>query len=134
MSASNFLENKILDHTLKNTTYTQPANLYLALFKNTSGQAATNLELGTLTDEITGGSYARRLISFADAAGGSCSSDVTLTFNTATASWGTVTHVAVIDALTAGNVLYYGAVTTPKSIDTGDTFQASTGNITISLN
>jgi hypothetical protein len=134
MSASNYLENRVLDHVLKNTSFTQPANLYLALFKNTSGNAATNLEGGILTDEITGGAYARKLITFAAAASGTAASNLTVTFNTATATWGTITHVAIVDALTSGNVLFYGPVTTPKTIETGDTFQASSGNISISLN
>jgi hypothetical protein len=38
-----------------------------------------------------------------------------------------------MDAATSGNVLFYGAVTTSKTIETGDTFQVSTGNLTIAL-
>ena len=132
-AASNYLENKVLDHVLKNTAYTQPANLYLALFTNTSGSAATNLEAGTLTDEVSGGSYARKTVAFAAASAGSAATNATVTFDAATANWGTVTHVAVMDALTSGNVLFWGAVTTPKTIETGDTFQVSSGNLTISL-
>jgi hypothetical protein len=58
-----------------------------------------------------------------------------VTFDAATASWGTITHVAVMDNDTegAGNVLFWGAVTTSKTIDTGDTFQITSGNLTISL-
>jgi hypothetical protein len=53
----------------------------------------------------------------------------------ATASFGTITHIAILDGSTAGagNVLFYGAVTTSKTIDTGDTFQVSAGNLTIAL-
>jgi 2-keto-4-pentenoate hydratase len=39
----------------------------------------------------------------------------------------------VLDASSAGNVLFWGAVTTAKTIETGDTFQVSAGNLTISL-
>lgn len=132
-AASNYLENKLLDHTLGNTSYTQPSTLYLGLFTNDSGNAASNLEGGTLTDEISGGSYTRETISFGTASGGSASTDATVTFTTATANWGTITHVAVMDASTSGNVLFYGAVTTSKTIESGDTFQVSSGNLTISL-
>lgn len=132
-AASNYLENKVLDHVLTATAYSAPATRYLALFKNTSGNAATNLEAGTLTDEISGGSYARKAVTFAAANSGTSATNATVTFDTATASWGTVTHVAVMDALTSGNVLFWGAVTTPKTIDSGDTFQVSSGNLTISL-
>ena len=132
-AASDYLENKLLDHTLRNTAYTQPSNLYLGLFKNDSGNAATNLEAGTLTDEVSGGSYARETVAFAAASSGSAATNATVTFTTATANWGTITHVAVMDASTSGNVLFWGAVTTSKTIESGDTFQVSSGNLTISL-
>lgn len=132
-AASNYLENKVLDHVLKNTAYTQPAGLYLGLFTNTSGNAATNLEAGTLTDEVSGNGYSRKTVSFAAASGGSSASNATVTFDAATGNWGTITHVAVMDAATSGNVLFWGAVTTAKTIETGDTFQVSSGNLTISL-
>ncbi|CAB4154513.1 hypothetical protein UFOVP647_7 [uncultured Caudovirales phage] len=136
-AASNYLENKVLDHVLKNTAFTQPSSLYLALFNNTSGNAAANLEAGTLTDEVTTSSsaYARKTVAFASASSGTAATSATVTFDAATASWGSVTHVAVMDGGTAGagNVLFWGAVTTAKTIDSGDTFQVTSGNLTISL-
>jgi hypothetical protein len=134
-AASNYLENKVLDHVLTATAYTQPGTRYLALFNNTSGNAAANLEAGTLTDETStsGTAYVRKAITFAAASGGSSASNATVTFDTATGNWGTITHVAVMDAETSGNVLFYGAVTTSKTIETGDTFQVSSGNLTVSL-
>ena len=141
-AASNYLEAKVLDHVLRYSSapYTGASTLYLALFTNTSGSAATNLEAGTLTDEIStsGTAYARQAVTFAAASGTNpCSSatNATVTFPTATANWGTITHVAIMDGDTegAGNVLFYGAVTTSKTIETGDTFQVSSGNLTISL-
>jgi len=132
-AASNYLENKVLDHVLTATSYTAPTTRFLGLFTNTSGSAATNLEAGTLTDEVNGGAYARKAVTFAAANAGTSASNATVTFDTASANWGTITHIAVMDALTGGNVLFWGAVTTPKTIETGDTFQVSSGNLTISL-
>lgn len=132
-AASDYLENKVLDHVLTSTSYTAPSTRYLALFTNGSGSAATNLEAGTLTDEVSGGSYARKAVTFAAASGGTSATNATVTFDAATASWGTITHVAVMDASTAGHVLFWGAVTTSKTIDSGDTFQVTSGNLTISL-
>jgi hypothetical protein len=134
-AASDYLENKVLDHVLTATSYTPPATRFLGLFRNTSGQAAANLEAGTLTDEVTtsGSAYVRKAVTFAAASGGTSATNATVTFDAATANWGTVTHVAVMDAATSGNVLFWGAVTTPKTIETGDTFQVSSGNLTISL-
>jgi len=136
-AASNYLENKLLDHVLTATSYTAPSTRYLALFTNTSGNAAANLEAGTLTDEVStsGSAYSRKAVTFAAASSGSSATNATVTFDAATANWGTITHVAVMDGGTAGsgNVLFWGAVTTSKTIETGDTFQVSSGNLTVSL-
>ena len=129
-AASNYLENKILDHVLTASAYTQPSR-FLALFTGNPGEA------GSFTNEIStsGTAYARQAVTFAAASSGSSATNATVTFPTATANWGTITHVAVVDGDTegAGNVLFYGAVTTSKLIETGDTFQISSGNLTISL-
>lgn len=136
-AASNYLENKLLDHTLTATGFTAPATRYLALFTNTSGSAATNLEAGTLTDEVStsGTAYSRKTVTFAAASSGTSATNATVTFDAATANWGTITHIAIMDGGTAGsgNVLFWGAVTTSKTIETGDTFQVSSGNLTVSL-
>ena len=97
-AASNYLENKVLDHVLRNTAFTQPSGLWLALFNNTSGNAAANLEAGTLTDETgtSGTAYARKAVTFAASSSGSAATSATVTFDAATASWGTITHVAVM--------------------------------------
>jgi hypothetical protein len=129
-AASNYLENKILDHVLTATAFTQPSR-FIALFTASPGEA------GAFTNEIStsGTAYARQAVTFAAAASGSSATNATVTFPTATANWGTITHVAIVDGDTegAGNVLFYGAVTTSKTIETGDTFQISSGNLTISL-
>lgn len=135
-AASNYLENKILDATLNVASYTSPSTLYLALFTNASGNAANNLEQGTLTDEVStsGTGYQRQTIAFNAASGGSSANTATVTFPIALSSWGTISHVGIMDGQTGSNVLYWGAVTTAKPIDVDDTFQVSTNNITISLN
>lgn len=131
-AASNFLENKLLDHTLRVAAYTQPSGLWIALFTADPGEA------GSFTSEVgtSGTAYSRKSVTFAAASSGTSATNATVTFDAATASWGTISHVAVVDSATAGagNVLFYGAVTTSKSIDTGDTFQITSGNLTISLN
>ena len=127
-AASDYLEDAVLDHVLGNTTYTPAGTLYLGLWTADDG-----LEAGTLTSECSGGAYARQSITFDAAAGGSADSAATVTFPAATSNWGTITHVAIMDAASAGEVLFHGAVTTSKTIETGDTFQVSAGNLTISL-
>ena len=129
-AASDYLEDKLLDHVLGGTTYSQPSTLYLALFT-----ASTGLETNSPSAEVSTSStgYGRETVTFAAASSGSAATNATVTFTTATANWGTVTHVAVMDASTGGNVLFHGAVTASKTIETGDTFQVSSGNLTISL-
>ena len=138
-AASNYLENKVLDHTLRygSAPYTAPTTLYLALFNNTSTNTAANLEAGTLTDETStsGSAYARKAITFSAASGGTSASSATVTFDAATSNWGTITHIAIMDGGTAGagNVLYWGALTTSKLIETGDTMQFVSTNVSVSL-
>ncbi len=126
-AASDYLENKVLDHVLNTASYAQPT-VYVGLWTADDG-----LETGTITSEVSGGSYARQTVAFDAAASGSADNSATVTFPTATAGWGTITHVALMDAVSSGNVLFHGAVTTSKAIDTGDTFQISAGNLTITL-
>jgi hypothetical protein len=131
-AASNFLENKVLDHTLRYSTapYTGASTVYIGLFTANTGDA---LESGTLTYEVAGNGYTRKSVTFAAASSGTSATNATVTFDAATGNWGTISFVAILDAATAGNVLFWGAVTTPKTIETGDTFQVSSGNLTVSL-
>ena len=131
-AASDYLEDKVLDHVLGNTTYTPASGRYLGLFTSDGGLESNSS--GSWTEiSSSGTAYAREAISFSAASSGSASNSATVTFSAATANWGTITHVAVMDASSAGNVLFYGAVTTSKTIESGDTFQVSSGNLTISL-
>lgn len=135
-SASNYLEGRVLDHVLRNTAFTQPAALYVALFTGAAGVTDLQLEAGTLTNEVPSGrGYARKAISFSAASGGTAANSGIVTFDPSTVAWGTITYVAITDSATigAGNVLFWGAVTTPKTIDIGDTFQISVGNLTVSM-
>lgn len=139
-AASDYLEDKILDYIFDNDSFTVPTT-YLALFTNVGEGAGTgsNLEAGTLTDEVdyaaAGVGYDRQAIAFDAASAGVTQNTATVTFDPATGSWGSVTHIAIMDSDTtgAGNVLFWGEVTTAKTIDTADQFQVSAGNLTISI-
>lgn len=127
MSAlSDFLENELLDHVLRNSAYVPPATVYVALFTTPTTDAGG----GT---EVSGGSYARTAVTFAAAAGGACSNSGAVTFPTATVSWGTVTHLAVMDAAAAGNTLWQGPMAASKTVGIGDTFSLAIGQLTCSL-
>jgi|TARA_S200002703_G_scaffold148725_1_gene145673 hypothetical protein len=141
-AASNYLETKLLDHSLGTASFTSPSTIYVGLFKSTVDAATTlaNLEAGTLTDEVpTSGStaYARQTITFnsASSPGGTATNNGAVTFTTATANWGDVTHLALLDGGTAGagNVLYAGALDSTKTVETGDSFVIQDANLTITL-
>lgn len=125
MSFSNYLENKVLDHVFGGSAYTAPSTLYVGLFTSDPGEAGG----GT---EVSGGSYARQTITFT-VTGSQASSSAAVEFPTATASWGTITHAAVYDAASAGNLLAYGALTASKTIDSGDVFRIPSGDFDIDL-
>jgi hypothetical protein len=125
---SNYLENALLNATLNATTYTAPATVYVSLWTSDPTDAGS----GT---EVSGGSYARTAVSFATASGtsGNVLNDADVTFPTATASWGTVGWIGINDALSSGNLLYHTALDTAKTIDSGDIFKISTGNLSVTL-
>lgn len=125
MSFSNYLENKVLLHVFGATAYTAPATLYAALFTSDPGEAGT----GT---EVSGGSYARQTIAFTVTAN-QASNTAAVEFPTATASWGTITHAAVYDAVSGGNLLAYGPLTTSKTIASGDVLRIPAGDFDINL-
>lgn len=126
---SNFLENELLDHAFGKGAYTMPTTVAAALFTD----ATTDAGGGT---EVTGGSYARVAIaaaSFNVAAAGSITTNADITFPTASANWGTVTHIAVFDNTTGGNMLWHGILTASKTVDNGDVFKITAGNLTGTL-
>lgn len=128
-AASDYLENKVLDHALATTAYTAPAAVYVGLHTGSPGDDNS----GANEVSTSGTAYIRKAASFGAASGGSASTDATITFDAATSNWGTISHIGIYDAESGGNLLFHGAVTTSKTIETGDTFQISSGNLTISL-
>jgi len=65
--------------------------------------------------------------------GNTTSNTAAVEYSTATANFGTVSHVAVWDASTGGNMLAYAALTSSKTIETGDVFRVPTGDLDITL-
>jgi hypothetical protein len=123
---SDYLENKVLDHVLRNVSYSSPTTVFVGLY--TSNPTDTNS--GT---EVTGGSYARQSLSVTTASAGVVTSSADVTFPQCTASWGSVGFIGILDAVTSGNLLMHTALTTAKTIDTGDILKITTGNLTVTL-
>jgi len=125
MSFSNYLETKVLDHVFTNTAYTSPSAVYVALFTSNPAEDGS----GT---EVSGGGYARQAGSFS-VSGNTATTTAAIEYPTATDNYGTVTHVGIYDASTAGNLLAYAALTASKTISSGDVFRIPTGDLDITL-
>jgi len=122
MSKTDYAENKVLDHLNGKSSFTMPT-VYVALFTAAPSDAGG----GT---EVSGGSYARVATSgatWAAASGGAASNAAAISFPTASASWGTVTHYATFDAASSGNMLRWAALTVSKTIGSGDTASFAIG-------
>ena len=123
---SNYLENAMINAVLRNTTYTSPATVYVALFTTDPTDANT----GT---EVSGNAYQRTAVTFGAPSNGVSTNSGAVTFPTATGSWGTVTHIGIMDASTSGNLLFHTPLDTAKTITSGDIFTISTGNLSVTL-
>lgn len=133
MSAlSNYLENALLDHLLKNTAYTPAGTLYFALFTADPGESGVTGELSLGTGAYARAAVTNNNVNFPQcaASGTPTKSNATaITFPTATAAWGTVTHWAIYDddGSPAGNMLAHGALSASRYVASGDTPKIAIG-------
>ncbi len=123
---SNYLENALINATLRNTTYTSPATVYVGLYTSDPGEGNT----GT---EVSGTSYARQSVTFGAPSNGVSTNSAAVEFPQAGGSWGTVSHIGILDASSSGNLLYYTALDASKTIDTGDVFRIAIGSLSVTL-
>ena len=123
---SNFLENALINATLRNTSYTSPSVVYVGLYTSNPTDANT----GT---EVSGGSYARTAVTFGAPSNGASLNNAAVEFPQATGSWGTVGWIGILDAATSGNLMYHTALDVSKTIDTGDIFKIAVGSLSVTL-
>lgn len=102
MSFSSYLQNKVLDHAFGIAVYTPATQFFLALYVG-------DPESGGV--ETTGSAYTRGIVAFAT--GSNLVTNSNEVDFTLTEDWGTITHCAVYDALTGGNILASAQLTTP---------------------
>ena len=123
-SKSDYLENKVLDHALGTASFSSPSDVYVGLYT----VAPTDAGGGT---EVSGNNYAREIATFTSATGGATANDADITFDTPSASWGTVVAFGIFDALSGGNLLYWGDLSANKTINSGDTVKFLAGDIDV---
>ena len=121
---SHYLENNVINHFLRHGSVTSPTTVYVALFNTTP----TKSTAGT---EVSGGDYGRVAVTIGAPTAGVATNSAPCTFTTASSSWGVVNGIAIFDDPTAGNMLYFGDLAAPKTIDSGDTASFGTGTLTV---
>lgn len=122
---SNYLENKLLDVVLSRGSYTAH-DVFIGLFTTDPTDAGT----GT---EVSGGSYVRQPVTFTAASGGAAGNTADIFFPVASSDWGTITHFALFDAKSGGNMLFHAALDMPKVMTIADQFKFPQGYILPSL-
>jgi hypothetical protein len=127
MSFSNYLETEILDHVFGGNAYTAPTTMYLALYTVAPSDTGGGTEVSTVS---TG--YARQAVAFT-VSGNTASNTAAIEYATATANYGTVVAVGVLDAETSGNLMAYASLSASKAIETGDVFRVPAGDLDITL-
>ena len=128
-SFADYWENEILDHLFGKGSYTPPA-IYVGLSTADPTDDASGLA------EPSGNSYARVATAGADwnvASGGTIDSANDISFPEASGSWGTLTHFALFDAASGGNMLAHGSLSISKTISSGDTAKFAAGDLDVSL-
>lgn len=125
-AASNYLETAICNAVFRNTSYTSPTTVYVALY--TSNPAEDNS--GT---EVSGNGYSRQSVTFGAPSNGVLTSNADVEFTASGGNFGTVTHFGIFDASSSGNLLVYGALGSSQAVNDGDTFQIASGNLTVTI-
>jgi hypothetical protein len=126
MSFTNDLETRVLQWALTTGSPTRPTAWHVGLFTAAPGEAGG----GT---EVSGSAYTREAVTFT-VSGDTATNSAAIEWDAATGSWGTITHIAVFDASTGGNMLVYAALTASKVIGTGDILRIPAGDLDITLN
>jgi hypothetical protein len=123
MSISNYAEDKLLKVVFNNTAFGAVANTYIKLHTGNPGEDCTSSPSAMTT---------RVAATWATAATGSVATNASVTFTSMPANE-TITHISVWDAVSGGNPLWYGALTTPRAVLIGDSIQFASGQIIATL-
>lgn len=123
---SDYLENSIINHYLRNTSQTSPTTVYVSL------HTADPLDAGSGT-EVSGNGYARQACAFDAPSNGVTQNTALESFTASGGNWGSITHIGVWDAVSAGNLLFHTPLDTARTVNDGDTLEIAAGALTITL-
>jgi hypothetical protein len=128
-SFSDYTENLVLNYLLTANSVTRPTAWYVGLFT----AAPSDPGGGT---EVSGSGYARKVTGTMSVSGTDTTAMNSAAIEFAAASggnWGTITHAAIFDALTTGNMLAWAPLTTSRTINDGDVFRIPASSLTVTL-
>ena len=141
-AATDYFENKLVDQIFRNQPFSFPTTLFVGLLT----AAPSDSTGGT---EVVGGSYARvgvgcSLANWAgtqsagstvasNGTGATTSNNGVITFATPTANWGTITHFGIYDAVSSGNLLFWGPLSSSKAVFTGDAVSIQAGQLQVQM-
>lgn len=125
---SDYLEDKVLDHVFGGNAYSAPSTLYVALYT----VAPSDTGGGT---EVSGGAYARQTGAFTVSGTNptTATNSAAIEYPIATANYGTVVAVGILDASSSGNLLAYSTLDASKVVSSGDVFRFNAGDLDITL-
>ena len=125
---SDYLEDKVLDHVFGGNAYSAPGTLYVALYT----VAPSDTGGGT---EVSGGAYARQTGAFTVSGTNptTATNSAAIEYPGATANYGTVVAVGILDASSSGNLLAYSTLDASKVVSSGDVFRFNAGDLDITL-
>ena len=126
MSLTNAFETSTLQYLFTTDSVTRPTAWYLGLF------TSDPTETGSAGTEVSGGGYVRKAVTFT-VSGNLATNSAAIEWDAATASFGTVTHIAVMDASTGGNMIASNSLTTAKAVATDDIIRVPAGDLDITL-
>lgn len=129
LETTTYFRNAIFQAMMSKSSFPAIPNGSLCLF------TADPTQSGSFTNEVSGGSYARVPLStlMGTATGGTMVNTSDIETATATAAWGTITHVGIADDDTGGNLLAYVALSSAnsKTVNIGGKFTIKAGNMTL---
>lgn len=122
---TDYLENALISHVLRNSAYTSPSAVYLGLLST----VPTDSTAGT---ELSGNGYARQSLTFAAPSAGTTSTSAAVTFTASGGDWSRAFAVGIYDASTSGNLLFYKTIA-GKVVKNGETLTIDSGNLSVTL-
>lgn len=125
MAFTSYADNKLIDHLLGSGTFTKPAGTYVALFIGDPASGGTEVS-------TSGSAYSRQAATFTITSNAATNA-AQLNWSAATSAWGTITHIAIFDAITSGNRLVDAQLSNSKTIGIGDVLQILAGDLDVTL-